>query len=590
MSAPASVSGTRSTSNDAALVELVEEITNRLHAGEPVDLEACVAAHPEHADDLRQLLPALHVLAALSGSNGEMPRPMADSGSVHGSLGDFRIIREIGRGGMGVVYEAEQVSLRRRVALKVLPFAGVLDAKQLQRFQNEAQAAAHLHHTNIVPVHFVGNERGVHYYAMQLIDGCTLAEVIRELRQAAGLAPHRDKRAQDSKPLELLFGPIPRDQAAPAEQQPTTPYVPAPPTVPSETAKAAAASTERSHKNPAFFRTVAELGIQAAEALEYAHQTGVVHRDIKPANLLLDQRGNLWVTDFGLAQFQNGTELTMTGDVIGTLRFMSPEQALGKRVAIDGRTDVYSLGVTLYELLTLQSAYSGHDRQELLKQIAFEEPRSARRVNRAVPEELETILRKAMEKNPDDRYPTARALADDLRRYLMHEPIRARRSSLLRRARKVARRHPGVTLTASIAAVAGLLLGIAGLAVNNHLIRKEQLRTQDALETAEEQKAIAQTVRDFLCDKLLAQADARAQADALLRSGSKSASPKPNPTIHELLDRAAGALVPANIESQFSGQPLVQAEILKVIGETYRRIGEYGKAIPHLQRALDLQT
>src|SRR5262249_38286653 len=152
------------------------------------------------------------------------------------------------------------------------------------------------------------------------------------------------------------------------------------------------------------FRTVAELGIQAAEALDFAHEHGIIHRDIKPANLLLDAESRLWVTDFGLAQVQGDARMTMTGDLVGTLRYMSPEQALAKRVVVDHRTDVYSLGATLYELLTLAPVFGGTDRQELLRQIAFEEPRPLRRLKRTIPAELETIVLKALEKNPAERY------------------------------------------------------------------------------------------------------------------------------------------------------------------------------------------
>jgi serine/threonine protein kinase len=180
-----------------------------------------------------------------------------------------------------------------------------------------------------------------------------------------------------------------------------------------------------------YFRRVAELGIQAARALDHAHALGIVHRDVKPANLLVDGSGKLWVTDFGLAHIQSDARLTMTGDLVGTLRYMSPEQALAKRIVVDHRTDVYSLGATLYELLTLEPAFSGSDRQELLRQIAFEEPKAPRRINKAIPAELETIVQKAMEKNPADRYATAKELADDLRRFLVDEPIRARPANMV---------------------------------------------------------------------------------------------------------------------------------------------------------------
>src|SRR5262249_31366213 len=202
-----------------------------------------------------------------------------------GVLGDFRILREVGRGGMGVVYEAEQVSLNRRVALKVLPLAATLDPRQLERFRHEARAAALLHHPHVVPVHGVGCERGVHYYAMQLIDGCSLAVVIDVLRGG---------------------DPDGREPADAPGAAPTRPL--------------AALSTVPLRRGRAHFRRVAELVVQAADALEYAHAMGVVHRDVKPANLLLDAGGNVWVTDFGLARLGEGPGLTVSGDLLGTLR------------------------------------------------------------------------------------------------------------------------------------------------------------------------------------------------------------------------------------------------------------------------------
>jgi serine/threonine protein kinase len=382
-----------------------------------------------------------------------------------GRLGDFHLLRKIGQGGMGVVYEAEQISLGRRVALKVLPFAATMDARRLKRFQNEARAAAGLHHTNIVPVHFVGCERGVHYYAMQFIDGHDLASVIRACRapqpEAIGtpvmarspngaVAADRRSPVPDS-PGELLPAEVARsgDRAttrttkAPAEQPAAPAALPG-----RSTLAIAGISSERSPRSREHFRTVARLGIQAAEALDHAHQQGIVHRDIKPANLLVDADGQLWVTDFGLAQFQTDAGVTMTGDLVGTIRYMSPEQALAKRVVVDHRTDIYSLGVTLYELLTLEPAFKGGDRQELLRQIAFEEPTAPRRLNRAIPMELETITAKAMEKNPAERYCTAKEMAEDLQRFLRDEPTRGLRGAHQPRPERAGlakhKPHPGV--------------------------------------------------------------------------------------------------------------------------------------------------
>jgi tetratricopeptide (TPR) repeat protein/tRNA A-37 threonylcarbamoyl transferase component Bud32 len=425
------------TGSESRLARVLDEYLASLERGEPLDRAALRAAHPDLAEDLEACLASLDFIrrAAANAPAAIVGNEPIEIEPATGRLGDFRIIREAGRGGMGVVYEAEQLSLGRRVALKVLPFAAALDPRQLQRFRVEAQAAAQLHHTNIVPVFSVGVERGVHYYAMQFIEGRSLAEVIRELRQA------RDPAAVHT-PMEISPG---------------------------------VGSSGRP-----FFEAVARLGVQAAEALEYAHSLGIIHRDIKPANLLLDTRGTLWVTDFGLARLHDDAGLTMTGDVLGTLRYMSPEQALARRVLIDARTDVYSLGVTLYELLTLRPAFDGRDRQELLRQFAFEEAPPLRRLDPALPRELETIVLKAMSKEPETRYGSSQELADDLRRFLEHRPIKARRRTVLEHAAKWTRRH----LAAVAAAVGVLVLMTVGLAVSLILISRER-------DTAREQQRIA---------------------------------------------------------------------------------------------------
>jgi hypothetical protein len=281
-----------------------------------------------------------------------------------------------------------------------------------------------------------------------------------------------------------------------------------------------------------YIRAVARLGAQAAEALDYAHQLGVVHRDIKPANLLVDGRGQLWVTDFGLAQFKREGEpsLTLTGDLVGTLRYMSPEQALAKRVPIDHRTDVYSLGATLYELLTLRPVFGGGDRQELLRQIAFDEPRPPQKLNKSIPAELETVLLKALAKNPAERYATAQELAEDLRRFLEDKPVLARRPSLGQRLRKWAWRRRAVLGTALVSLLALLVLGVAGLAYGLAVVedeREQATRRGDEARTAQmreaDQRHRAETQRDaaraqlYVARTLLAgQAWERGDTDRLL--------------------------------------------------------------------------
>ena len=213
--------------------------------------------------------------------------------------------------------------------------------------------------------------------------------------------------------------------------------------------------------------------------MEHAHQAGVIHRDVKPANLILDHRGDVWITDFGLAQVQSDARLTMTGDLMGTLRYMSPEQALAKRVTVDHRTDIYSLGATLYEMLTLQPSFSGADREELLRQIAFEESKPARRINQAIPVELETIVMKAMAKNPMERYESAEEFADDLQRFMDDRPITARRPTLVQHVSRWTRRHRGVAVTIAVAMVCAVIgLGISTAIILGALADKSEFVAQ----------------------------------------------------------------------------------------------------------------
>ena len=467
---------TRGIDRESVLDDVLEEVANRLQAGEPVDRAAILAKYPEHAESLLRLLPAVEVMAEFGVSASRLaargvPPGVGPFENGLGELGDFRILREIGRGGMGVVYEAEQISLGRRVALKVLPFAAALDSHQLQRFKTEAQAAAQLHHTNIVPVYCVGCERGVHYFAMQYIEGQTLAQAISERRRS-----ETPPSAIPPSPLVGEGGPKGRmgrewDRPHSAAQPSSECGARAESSVPRSSAPMPSASSRE------YFRAAAELGIQAAEALDHAHKFGIVHRDIKPANLLLDIHGNLWITDFGLARLQDDGGLTITGDLLGTLRYMSPEQALAKRGYLDHRTDIYSLGATLYELVTLHPAIDGQDRQEVLRKIAQDEPTPPRRLNSSIPRELETILLKAMNKEPGSRYSTAQELADDLYRVLVHEPIRARRPSAFEKVSKWVRRHPSIV----IATLATLLTTAFILAIAIILVVREQAAAQEAL-------------------------------------------------------------------------------------------------------------
>ena len=380
----------------AELVRVLDRYLADLQAGNAPDRARLLEAHPDLAGRLEQCLAGIEFVhrAARAEDDGEGPA----------RLGDFRIVREVGRGGMGVVYEAEQVSLGRMVALKVLRFGAVADAEAMDRFRREAETVARLHHTNIVPIFAVGEHRGVNYYAMQFIEGRSLADVAEEARRAA--------------------------RAIPAAE-------------------------------------VARCGLQAAEALEHAHRRGVIHRDIKPSNLLLDPEGVTWLTDFGLAKRSDEVALTLTGALMGTPRYMSPEQAESSLRPVDHRTDIYSLGATLYELAAGRPPFEATSPLAVLEQILGTEPVPPRKHRPGLPRDLETIILKCLAKEPGRRYASARDLADDLRACLDGRSPRARRPNPAEQVARWARKNrrslavAGLTAAASVLAVAGAIAGFA---------------------------------------------------------------------------------------------------------------------------------
>lgn len=442
---------------ESQIVVAVKHYTRLIDKGSAPSLDQFLSQYHEIETELR---PALEGLALVH--RAVAPKPVAmvapDSEFTAKPIGDFQIVRELGRGGMGIVYEAIQLSLGRRVALKVLPFASGLDEIRLQRFRNEAHAAAALHHTNIVPVYAVGSDRGVHFYAMQLIDGATLSELIEVMRSKN----ERKQVANVDSDDEPSRGPSGHNLE----------------TLTKHSTVLSSSSSER-HR---YYRSVVRMAHQAALAIEHAHQYGVVHRDIKPANLLIDSAGKTWVTDFGLAQVQTEvSNLTRSGDPLGTLRFMSPEQAAGKRDELDHRTDIYSLGVTLYELLTLRPAITGDGYREMLNNLALHDPLLPRFVDPALPIELDTIVRKAIAKAPGDRYRSAAAFAEDLQAWLDDKPIAAKPPTVFERLSKWRRRNSGMVAVAS-----GLLLfATLGLLATTLAIWREQRNTSVALQQAE---------------------------------------------------------------------------------------------------------
>ena len=425
---------------DPALAEIVEVLTLRVLGGQDVDLQEYIRANPGWEPVLRILLGTLRELAASPQRRSQSANPEREI--VRPTLlGDFAILREVGRGGMGIVYEARQLSLGRRVALKVLSPAAAFDDRSLERFRLEAHAAACLHHPHIVPVYAIGSHEDMPYYAMQYIDGATLAAIVSALRRIRDGEPSSGA----TNPAESLALGLLSDRFATGRE-------------------GARAGSPPDFRGKDYLRAVVRLTAQIAEALEYAHEQGILHRDIKPGNLLLDQAGKLWVTDFGLARIVGNATLTAIGELPGTLRYMSPEQIQGTRALIDRRSDIYSLGVTLYELLALEPAVGGQERWEILASIDRMEPRRLSTLNPPISPDLVTIVAKAIAKDASARYATAREFGQDLVRFLEGRPIKARRANAPEQVVRWVRRNP-VVAGLLTALVAGFIAGFAAVTV-----------------------------------------------------------------------------------------------------------------------------
>ncbi len=460
------------TSGSDLFNDLAYEFAERYRRGERPSLNEYADRYPHLADEIRELFPTL-VMMERVGSEADGPqgsvadRPRRDR-PMPERLGDYRILREIGRGGMGVVYEAVQESLGRPVALKVLSHDRESGPIALIRFRREARTASLLHHTNIVPVFGVGEHEGVPYYAMQYIQGRGLDAVLRDIalvrrradkeRRRPRGAPDRTPPREDSERLTRRY----RDPShAPAGDQAASPVATEPGSATAVRAASASTSSILARTELHSYRDVARMAMQAAEALAYAHGHGVVHRDIKPANLLLDVQGTIWVTDFGLARTEGSDDLTNPGDIVGTLRYVAPERFRGQA---DVRSDIYSLGLTLYELLTLEPAYRSSHRVQLMHAILHDEPARPRKLDRRIPRDLETIVLKAIAKDPADRFADAGEMAAELGRFIEGLPIRSRRLAVSERIWRWSRRNPALAVLSLLATVLTVALLIGSVA------------------------------------------------------------------------------------------------------------------------------
>jgi eukaryotic-like serine/threonine-protein kinase len=412
---------------------LADEFVARRRRGETPSLDEYAARCPERADEIRELFPAIAAMERWK-PRPSIPRQRIDGGPIRERIGEYRLIREIGRGGMGIVYEAEQASLGRRVAIKVLPGVGWADDRPMQRFLREAKTTAGLRHGNIVPVFAVGHEDELHYYVMPLILGSGLDRVVLELRERR-IASIDGADSFDEDIMSIARTLLNRSNARSSadwngastrsglEGGSGVPFI-------REASGVPAWRPRGKDVGLRHWQGVAQIGRQVAEALQHAHEAGVLHRDIKPANLLLDADGVVWVADFGLAKAMNHDDLSRTGDLVGTLRYMAPERFKG---LCDARSDIYSLGLTLYELMTLRPAHDVPDRAELIRKIAEAEPTRPRDLDPSIPLDLETLVLKAIDPDPKRRYASAGELAEDLARFVDGFPVLARRPAPLER-------------------------------------------------------------------------------------------------------------------------------------------------------------
>ena len=459
-----------------------------------------------------------------------------------GLLGDFKIIREVGRGGMGVVYEAEQQSLKRRVALKILGPTMANSPRQLARFQSEAKAVAQLHHTNIVSVYGVGEHDGLYYYAMQLIEGMTVSEAIAlddgtDSGTFAGSLSGRFNLDLDATRTFAGIIADPNLATATTDAGQLDDSVPSMPAVPKHLNEI----NESLHSSSRWIE-IARIGACVADALDYAHTNGVWHRDIKPSNLIIDGQGVVWLTDFGLAHHENRDAVTATGDIVGTLRYMAPEQFSGK---FDGRCDTYSLGMTIYEMLALRPAFTEARHAPLITQKTTSRPPTPRSINSRIPRDLETIVLKAIAVNPDRRYKRPSDLADDLRRFIEDRPIMARRVSARERVYRWAKRNP-------LAATLGLISLISILSVFIVATRKNlELQAETARVRKQTREKNVEVLRNQALVEILS--EVRAPRSAVSPGISCAGKAARTPRTIAIRNRTS------RVEICFSGRPRVPA-------------------------------
>ncbi len=430
----------------------------------------CHQAYESYQNDAQFLSRAKLLLSrqdvSLTTSGSTSASVSTTNASVHfPRIDGYRISEVVGQGGMGIVYRAEQTKLKRVVALKVLPSViGSASPSAVSRFRREAHAAGRLHHTNIIPIYDYGESHGGYYYAMELITGQPLNTLIKRfgVQNAASASPVRLAamlRPSVSGSMDLRsgdgFGDAVAANLGPESQISTPP------------------------RWRMYYQQVARWTADIADALHYAHGEGIIHRDIKPANIILSLDGRVMIGDFGLAKTVDENTLTMTGSLLGTVRYLSPEQAMARRVPVDHRTDIYSLGATLYELLTFQPVFPGDDDKQVLSAIISRDPTPPHKIISTVPRELDTICLKALEKSQDSRYATARAMAEDLRRFINDLPIAAKPPGTVKRVIKYIRRHKAKSVAVAAAVLLAASAALVVRASRQRLVAQQERLVAD---------------------------------------------------------------------------------------------------------------
>ena len=531
---------------------LLEEFLECSRRGETVSIEDYTTRYPHLAAEIRDVFSAASALEDLKVEADERLNPVPQQRPPPERVGDFRIVRELGRGGMGVVYEAEQVSLGRRVAVKVLLHQALRGSAEAQRFRREARVAARLHHTSIVTVYGAGEEDGLSYIVMELVDGAPLDRVIAKLAQT-DTVPGLGEPAREEEPLDSVCRRV------------------------------------CGHGEGGLWRAAARIGVRLADALHHAHEHGVLHRDIKPGNVLVNEAGAVWLADFGLAKALRTGDATQTGSSAGTLRYMAPEQLRGETGT---GSDLYSLGLVMYELLARKSAYEDTDRGRLIHRITHDRvpPLSASLSD--VPRDLDTIVHKLTAPEPDHRYASAAALGADLTRFLDGRPINARPLAWPARLSRWARRNPAVAgLAAALVALGLATVGTTGvglLQTRRALTRETQQRRR-----AEANAGLALEALDSMFARL-APVPFASRSDVIFGDQGDATVGLPNPPV---LSAQAAALLHdllplyGRLASETGDESAVREKAAganRRIGDVRLQLGQYGRAAESYLKASDM--